>query len=232
MLPAGFSVYDDPAADLTLPSGFEYDWEGEPAQRVDLVVDGIVRSHYTARTPSAAVPASNGHGRGFPGEMVRGMAAQTVIDVDRTASARKLHRQAMKLTGAYDNDHYLVIRQLADPALSDDDIGAMFTVGEDSTGLPAPVSVVRVYGDGREEPVRGLNFTGVGINVLRDIVTATGQTTDTYLTPPPRRGYSGQLYGLPVTLTAPDVLIGELELAAGTDAAEKPPKVTSHLADD
>lgn len=230
MLPVGFSVHDDPAADLTLPSSFRYDWEGEPAQRVDLVVDGIVRSHYASRTPSSSVPASNGHGRGFPGALVRGMASHTVVDVADEASARRLHRQAMKLTGAYDNDHYLVIRRLADPALSGEDVGAMFSFGGDEGGgLPAPLEVVRVFSDGREELVRGLNFAGGGLPLLRDIVAASGQTTETFLTPPPRRGYQGPTFGLPVTLTAPDVLVGELELIAGTDAAEKPPRVGSPL---
>ena len=37
------------------------------------------------------------------------------------------------------------------------------------------------------------------------------------------------MYGLSVTMTAPDVLIGELELVAGTDAAEKPPRLPSPL---
>ncbi len=230
MLPVGFSVYDDPAADLTLPSSFRYDWEGEPAQRVDLVVDGIVRSHYAARTPSSSVSASNGHGRGFPGALVRGMASHTVVAVQSETSARKLHRQAMKLTGAYDNDHYLVVRRLADPALSGEDVGSIFSFGgDDGNGLPAPLEVVRVYQDGREEVVRGLNFAGGGLGLLRDVVAASGQTTTTFLSPPPRRGFQGPMFGLPVTLTAPDVLIGELELVAGTDAVEKPPRVGSPL---
>ncbi|MFT5679598.1 MAG: putative Zn-dependent protease [Myxococcota bacterium] len=230
MLPVGFTVHDDPTADLSLPSSFRYDWEGEPASRVDLVVDGIVRSHYAARTPSAAVPATNGHGRGFPGSLVRGMASHTVVAVEREDSARKLHRQAMKLTGAYDNDHYLIVRRLSDPGLSGNDVGAMFMFGgDDDGGLPAPIEVLRVYADGHEEPVRGLNFAGSSISLLRDIVAASGETTETFLTPPPRRGYQGQMFGLPVTLTAPDVLVGELELVAGTDAAERPSRVGSPL---
>lgn len=230
ILPAGFSVSDDPAADLELPSSYQYDWEGEPAQRVELVSDGIVRAHFSSRTPSDAVPASNGHGRGFPGALIRGMAANTVIDVKRASSSRQLHRQAMKLTGAYDNDHYLVIRRLAEPAIAGNDVGAMFSLGGGGGGaLPAPIELVRVYADGAEEPVRGLNFADVGLSMLRDIAAAGEATTDTFLEPPPRRSYRGQLYGLPVTLTAPDVLIGELELVAGTDAAEKPPRLPSPL---
>ena len=232
ILPTGFSVSDDPAAELALPSAYRYDWEGEPAQRVELVSDGIVRAHFSSRTPSEAVPASNGHGRGFPGELIRGMAANTQIDVKRSRTARQLHRQAMKLTGAYDNNHYLVIRRLAEPALSGDDVGAMLSLGGNGgAALPAPIELVRVYADGTEVPVRGLNFADVGLSVLRDIVAAGEATTDTFLEPPPRRGYRGQMYGLSVTVTAPDVLIGELELVAGTDAAEKPPKLASPLLD-
>ena len=230
ILPTGFSVFDDPTADLSLPSAYRYDWEGEPAQRVELVADGIVRSHFSTRTPSDAVPASNGHGRGFPGGLIRGMAANTVIDVKRASSARQLHRQAMKLTGAYDNDHYLVVRRLSEPAIAGDDVGAMFSFGgDDGAALPAPIEVVRVHADGSEVPVRGLNFADVGLSVLRDITAAGEATTDTFLEPPPRSGYRGQMYGLSVTVTAPDVLIGELELVAGTDAAEKPPRLPSPL---
>jgi len=230
ILPTGFSVFDDPTVDLSLPSAYRYDWEGEPAQRVELVADGIVRSHFSTRTPSDAVPASNGHGRGFPGGLIRGMAANTVIDVKRASSARQLHRQAMKLTGAYDNDHYLVVRRLSEPAIAGDDVGAMFSLGgDDGAALPAPIEVVRVYADGSEVPVRGLSFADAGLSVLRDITAAGEATTDTFLEPPPRSGYRGQMYGLSVTVTAPDVLIGELELVAGTDAAEKPPRLPSPL---
>ena len=46
------------------------------------------------------------------------------------------------------------------------------TGDEPMAGLTTPIEVVKLFADGREEPVRGLRFVGADRRTLRDIVAA------------------------------------------------------------
>jgi TldD protein len=67
VLPTFLSVADDPTLtkfDGTWLSGsYEYDDEGEKAQRVALIDDGVLKTFLMSRLPIASFGSSNGHGR-------------------------------------------------------------------------------------------------------------------------------------------------------------------------
>jgi hypothetical protein len=135
---------------------------------------------------------------------------QLQIDPDRRLSARALHKRAVKLAKAYDRDWYLVVRKLQDPAVRS--IGQEYSMfAEASAALPPPVSVVRVYADGREEILRGARFAGVDRYLLRDIVGAGAQNRATWLASASSFG-SGATTGLSTLTWAPDILVGEVEV--------------------
>ncbi len=227
ILPSGWQVTDDPAADLSLPSAFVYDIEGVAAQPVDLVVDGIVRGHFASSTPSEMVGASNGHARAALDELPRGRASITLVSPDTTSSSRRLYRQGVKLAQTYDLDHVLVVRRLEEPAVTQ--MRQWSGYSRNDSPLPPPVEMVRVYADGREEPLRDAAFVGVDRRVLRDLVAAGPSQTATFRQEVSRWArYPGA--GLPTTLTAPSVLVEELEVVPGSRAADGPPRVPSPLA--
>jgi len=232
VLPRGFDVVDDPMANAGLPSAYAFDLEGEPAQAITLVRDGIVRTHYASRTPGQGTESSNGHGRGTISELVRGKAAITTVEAGRPDRARRVRREALQLASSYDLDHYLVVRQLSDPTLASADLGAMLSLGGGgaSGSLPPPIAVYRVYADGREEALRGADFASVDVRLLRDIVAVGEVHTETFLQPSGRRG-GGPTSGMPTTLTAPDVLISEVVLTPSRKDVERPPKLPNPLAD-
>jgi len=231
VLPPGFTVVDDPLADPTLPSSFEFDDEGVPAEAVVLVTDGIVRRHLASTTTGEHTRESNGHARGMTPSLKRAMPGQTTVTSDRVLSDRKLQRSAMDVAGDYDLDHVVVVRRLSDPRLSGAGLAPSLNLGSSGDGgLPPPVEVVRRYADGREEPVRGWSFVGLDRRALRDITSAGSSTTRTILmAPEPGRG--GPSYGVPVTVTAPSVLVAEVELQPGGGNADRPPPVPSPLAE-
>jgi len=215
LLPIGWSVVDDPLSNPGSSAAFTHDQEGVPAQRVELVSDGIVRSHYSSRTPSKSVPQSNGHARGGLGTLLKGAPSITVVSAPRTASARKLHKTAMAITNTYGNDHYLVVRRFRDGSA---DTGFRLGPARQSPLQDASI-LLRVYGDGREELVRGATIDGLQRRSLRDIVAAGSAGTET-----------STWGGDPVQITAPAVLIDEVEVRPTEESAEKPPPLASPLA--
>lgn len=231
VLPSGWDVVDDPLADPGLPSSYAHDVEGVPAERVELVRDGVVRAHLMSRIPSQAMPESNGHGRGETDDPVRAGPAIATVTPERPLSERKLHKTALKLAADYDLDHYLVVRRIRPPGTERIGggpwmTGRSFFGFDDAGGLPPPVEVVRVSADGTERPLRGLDLAGLDVRSLAGVVAAGASSTATFLGgPDAARGG-----GYPVTLTAPDVLLGEVELAPSTAPSEKPPRVPSPLA--
>jgi hypothetical protein len=207
VLPPGWTVVDDPTADLALPGSFTHDYEGTPASAVRAVESGVVRQLLTSRVPRKETSASTGHARGSFSTRAAARPSATIVEAPRRRSARKLHKMALKLAAPYGRDWYLRVDKLIDPAVADR------SMSFDDARLPPPVRVVRVSADGSEQVLRGARFSGVDRWVLRDIVAAGSSTEATYLMgSEPGRGAFGPTNGLPAWLRAPDVLIGEIEV--------------------
>lgn len=231
ILPSGWTVDDDPERDPTRASAYRYDSEGQPAQRVELVRDGIVRAHLMSRIPSEAFPESNGHGRGGPGELVGAMASDFAVSAKKTSSRRAIHKAATKLAGQYGLDGYLVVRRLREPSVEWMDGGPLLSMRDlgDGPALSGPIEVIRVHADGREEVVRGAAIGGLDVRAFKEVVLAGKSQTETYLQ---GQGsvFSGPNEGYPVTVTVPDLLFSELVVSPDKKDAEKPPRLPSPLA--
>ena len=85
-----------------------------------------------------------------------------------------------------------------------------------------PVDAVRVFADGREEPLRGLELPALGSGMFREIVATGRAATATVYDPETRNA---------VTVTAPTILLGEAELVPSEDKGTKAPRLPSPLAD-
>lgn len=215
VLPAGWSVFDDPSADLEFPGAYRYDDEGTPAQRVELVVDGIVRDLLMSRVPRKGLRVANGHGVGGAGNRKVGRAANLEIRPDRAQSTRQLRRQALRTAAAYGRDWILEVRRIQDPAVQgqaeNDNFVFGFLMDSGPPALPPPVAIFRVYADGREQRLRGATFSGAERWLLRDIVAAGRQVSADYLAG--ASDSSGDITsGHPVRIRCPEVLVGEVEL--------------------
>ena len=67
ILPSFLSVVDDPTlkeiGGVKLAGTYEFDDEGVPAQRVEVIKDGILKNFLMSRMPVTNFSNSNGHGR-------------------------------------------------------------------------------------------------------------------------------------------------------------------------
>lgn len=217
VLPPGWQVTDDPTLDPSHPGSFTHDWEGTPAVAVQCVDDGIVRDLLMSRVPRKDMAGTNGHGRGFLGGRAEGRASLTTVEPAKRVSSAKLRKMAFKVARAYGRDWIVAVRRLQEPAVRNASGGGGFMLfggGEESAQLPPPVSIVKIYADGREETLRGAGFASVERWVLRDVMAAGPQVSASYLAPASGGSYGSlsPTEGMPSWISAPEVLVGEVEL--------------------
>lgn len=227
LLPDGWSVVDDPTLLPDEAGSYRHDFEGVPAERVELVADGVVRDLLMSRIPRADRARSNGHGRALGVDRRAALPGLVVVEPPRARSTRALERAALKLARQAGQPWALVVSRVLPPSLTES-FEVAFSGDAPLSGLTPPVEAYRLWPDGRREPVRGLSFVGVDRRALRDIVAAgeAGPPTGVLDAAPDSGRFNlGEVGGLPVTWVVPPVLLSELELhgAGGGEPRVIPP---------
>jgi len=214
LLPSRWSVQDTPQGNPELASFSTHDSDAVASQSVQLVEDGVLRDVLMSRVPRSDRQKSTGHGRGMGRDRVEAMPSQVKVEHSGSVSSRRLRRLAVKYAKQAGLPYVLVVRRLVPPSMADS-FEFSVTGDEPLAGLTAPTEIYRLYADGREEPVRGLQFVGVDRRVLRDIVASarTSQVVEMLDVPGASRRFGLAWFeGFPVSWSVPEVLIGELEL--------------------
>ena len=215
VLPRFLSVADDPTvheiAGVKLAGSYDFDNEGSPARRVEVIQNGILKNFLMSRMPIKGFSQSNGHGRNQPGLMPTGRQGNLIVtstqSVPESQLRQKLIEEAKKQGKPY--------------GLYFDDIQGGFTLT--TRQLPQafqvlPVIVYRVYADGRpDELVRGVDIVGTPLAALTRIV-ATGEQQHVF------NGVCGAESGsVPVAAVAPAMLFSEMEVQKRGHSHERPP---------
>jgi len=223
VLPKFLSVMDDPTLreldGVKLSGTYEFDSEGTPAQRVEVIENGILKNFLMSRMPIKNFDNSNGHGRNQPGLMPTGRQGNLVVSstqsVPESEMREKLIEQVKK-----DGKPY---------GLYFDDIQGGFTLTTRS--LPQafqvlPVIVYKVYPDGRpDELVRGVDIVGTPLAALTRIIT-TGDKQHVF------NGICGAESGsVPVSAVAPAMLFSEMEVQKRAHGHDRPPILPAPDAD-
>jgi TldD protein len=222
------------------------DEEGVACRDVSLIENGILKGLLSSRTPAKSGEQSNGHAR----------AGGVVPSVIQVASSNKKSFQQLKeeLINAAKEEGlafaYMVrgVTPVSEALSGDaDTVGSILQMQQGPPEptqfrLTKPYSVVRVYPDGREEPVRGVEFGIMSINVLRNVL-ATSDDETVYAYPVnasnPLSGLSGLIVrlgaaGLPTqgnyaTIITPSLLIGGIDLKKAAGSYPKLPIVSYPL---
>ena len=168
-----------------------------------VVRDGVIRDLLMSRVPRDGFDHSTGHGRSLGADRRDAMPGAVTVRPDRSRSEGRMRRKALQLARQAGLDYVLVVRRIEPPALSED-FHMAFSGDGPLPGLTRPSEVYRLYRDGTEEPVRGLEFLGVDRRVLRDI-TMAGEVSDPVgvmdTAPGPGRFSIGTVGGLPASWT-------------------------------
>ena len=215
VLPKFLSVSDDPTlhelAGVKLAGSYEFDNEGVPAKRVDVIQNGILKNFLLSRMPIKDFSQSNGHGRNQPGLMPTGRQGNLIVtstqSVPESGMRQKLIDEIKKQNKPY--------------GLYFDDIQGGFTLTQRS--LPQafqvlPVIVYKVYADGRpDELVRGVDIVGTPLAALTRILM-TGDQQHVF------NGVCGAESGqVPVSAVAPAMLFSEMEVQKRQHSHDRPP---------
>jgi predicted Zn-dependent protease len=224
ILPTFLSVADDPTlADFhgqPLSGHYVFDDEGEPAQRVPLVVDGVLKNFLMSRLPVASFAQSNGHGRAETGKMPTGRQGNLVVTSTKQVPESEL-REMLKAEAKKQGKAY---------GLYFEDISSGFAVTTRRSPQAfqvIPLVVYRVYVDGRpDELVRGVSIVGTPQAALNRIV-ATGDKQEIF------NGECGAESGtVPVSAVAPAMLVSEIETQRQAQGTARPPIVPPPPLDD
>ena len=215
ILPKFLSIYDDPterALGKDILIGFyPFDDEGIPSERVTLVDHGVLKNFEMSRQPLKGFPASNGHGRRQIGAQPVSRQGNLIVQSSLAVSNAELRKKLVEEIKKQGKPFGLLI----------DDIAGGFTFtgrGQPQAFQVQPLVVYKVYADGHpDELVRGVDIVGTPLVSLTKIV-ATGDTMETF------NGYCGAESGsVPVSASAPAILITEMEVQKKETSTDKPP---------
>jgi TldD protein len=215
ILPDFLSVVDDPTLatfDGTYLSGYyAYDDEGQRAQKVDLIKDGILQNFLMSRLPIASFANSNGHGRSQLGRIPTGRQGNLIVTSTKTVPESELRKMLIEEAKKQNKPFGLYF----------EDISSGFAVTTRSAPQAfqvIPLVVYRVYTDGRpDELVRGVSIVGTPQAALKRIL-ATGDKREIF------NGECGAESGsIPVSAIAPAMLVSEIETQRQQQGTARPP---------
>ncbi len=215
VLPSFLSVADDPTRttyDKTWLSGsYTYDDEGQKAQRVELIQDGVLKTFLMSRLPIASFSESNGHGRAQTGRMPTGRQGNLIVTSTRSEPEADLRKQLIDEAKKQGKPYGLYF----------EDISSGFAVTTRTSPQAfqvIPLVVWRVYVDGRpDELVRGVSVVGTPLAAMKRIL-ATSDKSEVF------NGECGAESGtVPVSAISPAMLVSEIETQRQPQGTERPP---------
>lgn len=214
VLPEFLSVYSDPTqarlGKEDLAGYYKYDDEGVKATRVTVVENGILKNFLMSRSPIEGFPHSNGHGRRQQGYEVAARQSNLIVQSSQQVSRAELKRKLIEQVKAANKPYGLFF----------DDVEGGFTFTQRFTPNAfsvLPTVVYRIYPDGREELVRGLDLIGTPLIAFSKIV-ATDDEAGVF------DGVCGAESGwVPVSAVSPGLLVSQIEVQLKPKSQERPP---------
>jgi predicted Zn-dependent protease len=223
IMPDFMSVIDDPTrttiGNTPLVGSYKFDDEGVPAQKVELVQNGVLKGFLMGRSPISGFSASNGHGRSSAGSNPVARQGNLIVESSKRVPYAKLRAMLIQEAKAQHKPYGLII----------DELGGGFTLTHTSSPqsyVLLPLRVIKVYVDHKpDELTRGVNIVGTPLASLEKILCAAADE-GTF------NGRCGAESGwVPVSATGPSLLLKTIELEKEYKSQEKPPVLPAPITD-
>lgn len=198
-------IYDDPTIKryqgTRCIGSYDYDDEGVPAQEASLVEEGHLKGFLTSRAPLNTRHVPNGHGRNSKAQRPISRMGVTVMEGRNAKSMEELKELLVGEINRQGKAFGMIVYDTSG--------GETDTTTYDFQAFSGEISYATlVYPDGKEVPIRGVNFVGTPLQALSNIV-AVGEDMEV------DNGYCGAESGfIPVTTISPAILLSKLELQA------------------
>jgi TldD protein len=214
VLPDFLSVYSDPSkmriGKEDLVGYYKFDDEGVQADRVTVVDKGVLKNFLMSRSPIDGFPQSNSHGRRQQGYDVAARQSNLIVESSKNVSRAELKKQLIAMVKAANKPYGLLF----------DDVEGGFTFTQRYTPNAfsvLPTVVYRIYPDGREELVRGLDMIGTPLIAFSKIV-ATDNEVGVF------NGMCGAESGfVPVSAVSPGILVSRMEVQLKGKSQQREP---------
>ncbi|HVZ17076.1 MAG TPA: metallopeptidase TldD-related protein [Terriglobales bacterium] len=237
VLPDGFDVIDKPRektlTQVELIGHSEVDDEAVATKETVLVQKGILKTLLSTRVPSADAKISTGSRHG-----IGASPTNLFLVSQKTQSEEDLHKQMMAIVKQRGLEYGIVVRDLGGMGLSW--VGRLGGIAGQFANLNAgEVEAYKVYPDGREELVRGIEFAPFLPGNFKDVL-AVGDKLNIYTGPfiPMTGAVLMGIGGAPipngdpfrmVSYVAPSLLFEEVSLKKTSGAAPNPPVASSPM---
>lgn len=208
VLPAHMSLHDDPRLETfegcSLVGHYRYDDEGSPAQDARLIEAGKLRGYLTGRTAAIRRSGTNGHARASYHQRPISRMGVLIAETDRGLSPRDLKQVLLEEIRRKGVPFGIRILEATSGETATDAYNFQAFLGE-------VILAAKVYPDGREEWVRGVNFVGTPLNAVRSILAAGDRYEVDNAWCGAESGY------VPVSTISPALVVSELELQSKPD---------------
>ena len=213
ILPKFLSLRDDPTLThfegKSLVGHYTFDDEGVTAQDTRLIDAGRLKSFLTSRAGIKKRHHSNGHGRSGYHQRPMSRMGVTLLTAEGGLTEADLKARLLEEIRRQKVPFGIRIFQA--------DSGETATEGYDFQAFLGEISLAaRVFPDGREEWIRGVNFVGTPLNAVRSIVAAGLKYEVDNAHCGAESGY------IPVSTISPSLLLSRLELQSKGESAFAP----------
>lgn len=218
VLPETFTVVFDPTVtrigSTDLAGSYRFDNQGVKAQRVEVIEDGTLKRFLMSRTPIDGFSRSNGHGRKQAGYAPVSRQSNLFVEVSKPVSSDALKEMLIARLNAENKEFGLFFEDIQ---------GGFTTTGRT---LPnafnvLPIMVYRIYADGREELVRGVDLIGTPLTTFSKVAAASDEIEVFNGTCGAESG------GVPVSAVSPAVLVSQIEVQKKEKSIEPLPLLPS-----
>ena len=223
VLPTNFSVHFDPTmtrhGGTDLVGTYRFDNQGIPARRVTVIDKGILKAFLLSRRPIDGFPKSNGHGRKQAGFMPVARQSNLIVEVTDPLTADELKGKLLAAMAAEGKPFGLRFEAIQ---------GGFTTTGRfmPNSFNVTPLVVYRVYPDGSEELVRGVDLIGTPLTTFSKVAAGDDRISVFNGTCGAESG------GVPVSAASPSILVSQIEVQKKDKSQDRPPLLPAPIGDD
>jgi TldD protein len=214
VLPRFLDVVDDPTRETILDQPvlghYKYDDQGVKARKVQLVEGGQLKALLMSRNPSKEFDKSTGHGRGTfrPAASIGCL----IVSARDGADEKTLRAELIEAFEDEGLDYGIRVESLG----RSDGGGSSAFAFQRRRGGTIPLTMYKVFPDGREERVRGAEIAGISTKAFKRLLAAGDKPFVLN-----SRSSGGS------TIVAPAMLFEELDLAKIDRDFDQPPILTN-----